>query len=96
MSWKRRTMAVALGTMLVLASLTTMPATSAAFMIKWYYLPTVGDPDYPTAGMIRARIGSLEFGVYRIGTRFIFSAAPVVSPVAARMSAAGSRPSRSR
>lgn len=51
MNSKRRTRAVFLGTLLVLASLTAIPTASEAFPIKWlFYTPTVGDPDQPSTG----------------------------------------------
>ncbi len=79
MTSKRRTRAVIWGALLTLACLTAMPGTSAAFMIKWWqFPPMIGDPDYPTGGMVFYRLGSLEFTATRIGTTFVILVRPAM------------------
>lgn len=59
---RHRIRVVAAGLLLVMASLTLLPVTSGAGMIKWRD-PTIappGDPDFPTGRLVRVRFGSLR------------------------------------
>lgn len=56
MNPKRRTRAVFLGALLVMACLTAIPAPSHAFVVKWWDPPMLGEPDLPTGtGVIRTK-----------------------------------------
>ena len=65
---KRRKRAVAFGAMLALACLTAIPATSAAYMIKWYFTSAVGDPDQPDYGVVRIRLGLISLRLLDTGS----------------------------
>lgn len=68
MNSKRRTRAVFLGTLLVLACLTAIPTASEAFPIKWlFYPPQLGEPDEPGSGTAPFRIGGWGLSLYRLG-----------------------------
>ena len=70
MSRMRRRRAVVWGTLLLMAWLLTIPATSGAFPIRWYDNPTIGDPDQPGGGrLVRVRFGSyvLSIGLFPSG-----------------------------
>ena len=61
---KRRTRAVALGTLLAIVCLLALPAESGALPYKWWLYPTVGDPDGPGGtGLQTWRFGSLTLAL---------------------------------
>ena len=68
MSWKRSTRAVAWGTLIVLACTTTVPSTSAAFPIKEWFRPQIGDPDVPGTNGLVIEIGQLILSLKRFGS----------------------------
>jgi hypothetical protein len=64
---KRRKRAVAFGALLALMCLTAIPATSAAYIIKWYFPPQVtGEPDMPSTGTFLIRVGGMGLSFVRL------------------------------
>ncbi len=91
MSWKRRTRAVAWTALLLMACTLAMPSTSAAFPIKWWINPQLGDPDLPTGGgrMLKTRVGSYSILIYcsptgLLGSVFILATSSTGSSQRAR------------
>jgi uncharacterized SAM-binding protein YcdF (DUF218 family) len=76
MSWKRRTRAVAWTALLLMACTLAMPSASAAFPIKWWINPQLGDPDVPGSGNLVITLGDLTLRISRVGS-YTFVIIPV-------------------
>lgn len=66
MSWRRRTRAVAWGALLMLACSIVLPSTSAAFPIKWWLYPAMGDPDLPNGGSQLIKVRGYELSLIQM------------------------------